>query len=212
MNCTLCHTPAALFATVEGREYFRCPNCQLTFEHPDKLPSAEQEKGQYDLHDNRPDDPGYRKFLSQLAEPLKRELPPGARGLDFGCGPGPALAMMLREQGFDCATWDPLYASDKAALEPQYDFVTCTEVIEHLHQPAKEWQWFSEHVKPGGWLGIMTRWLIDDDAFARWHYRRDPTHVCFWQPATFQWLARKQGWDLHLTGNPVVLMQKRPPG
>ena len=209
MNCTLCRSPATPFCNVAGREYFRCRDCQLTFEHPDKLPSPDEEKGQYDLHENRPDDPGYRKFLGQLSDPLVAKLKDGASGLDFGCGPGPALAIMLREQGFDCATYDPLYAPDRAVLERQYDFVTCTEVIEHLHHPAREWAWFAEHVKPGGWLGIMTRWLTDDAAFARWHYRRDPTHVCFWQPDTFQWLARQQGWDVHLASNPVVLLQKR---
>ncbi len=209
MNCTLCDTPASTFSEVEGREYFRCPCCQLTFEHPDKLPAPQEEKAQYELHDNRPDDPGYRRFLSQLATPLTARLAPGAKGLDFGCGPGPALATMLQEQGFSCATYDPIYAPDSTPLEGHYDFVTCTEVIEHLHQPAREWDWFARHVKSGGWLGIMTRWLTDDDSFARWHYRRDPTHVCFWQPATFEWLAREQGWTLELVGNPVVLLQKR---
>lgn len=208
MDCTLCGAPAQPFAHLEGRQYYRCPRCQLTFEHPDQLPTSEQEKGQYDLHENRPDDPGYRRFLSQLADPLIARLTPGANGLDFGCGPGPALAAMLREQGFGCATYDPIYAPDTAPLTAQYDFVTCTEVVEHLHRPEREWQWFAEHVKPGGWLGIMTRWLTDDNAFATWHYRRDPTHVCFWQPATFEWLAGEYGWSLHLTGNPVVLMQK----
>lgn len=208
--CTLCHTPAAPFAQVGDREYFRCPCCQLTLEHPDRLPSAEEEKGQYDLHDNRPDDPGYRRFLSQLADPLMERLAAGARGLDFGCGPGPALAALLTENGFPCDTYDPIYAPDRSPLAHHYDFVTCTEVIEHLHQPAREWQWFADHVKPGGWLGIMTRWLVDDAAFANWHYRRDPTHVCFWQPETFQWLARQQGWRVVLAENPVVLMQKRP--
>ncbi len=209
MECTLCQASAATFMQVDGREYFRCPCCQLTFEHPQKLPTPDEEKGQYDLHENRPDDPGYRTFLSQLAAPLMARLAPGASGVDFGCGPGPALAAMLNENGFACDTYDPIYAPGLSRLAAQYDFVTCTEVIEHLHQPAREWTWFAEHVKPGGWLGIMTRWLTDDTAFASWHYRRDPTHVCFWQPATFEWLGRQQGWEVHLTGNPVVLMQKR---
>ncbi len=210
MQCTLCASDARPFAQVDGRDYFRCPCCQLTFEHPDRLPGPDEEKGQYDLHDNRPDDPGYRRFLAQLADPLCEQLSPGAQGLDFGCGPGPALAAMMTERSYPCGTWDPIYARDETRLSAQYDFVTCTEVIEHLHQPAREWAWFAGHVRPGGWLGLMTRWLTDDDAFARWHYRRDPTHVCFWQPATFAWLAATQGWELHLTGNPVVLMRKRP--
>ncbi len=209
MHCTLCGNHSQPFTVVETREYFRCPRCQLTFEHPDRLPAPSDEKAQYDLHDNRPEDPGYRRFLAQLAEPLQARLQPGDRGLDFGCGPGPALAAMLSEQGHPCATYDPIYAPDPAPLAASYDFVTCTEVIEHLHQPSREWQWFADHVKPGGWLGIMTRWLTDDEAFPRWHYRRDPTHVCFWQPATFEWLARTQGWDLQLVGNPVVLLQRR---
>jgi len=48
-------------------------------------------------------DPRYRRFLARLAEPLIAHLPKGARGLDFGCGPGPTLSLMLREAGFACA-------------------------------------------------------------------------------------------------------------
>ena len=210
MRCTLCRHPAQPFARVDGRDYFRCPTCRLTFEDPATLPDKDTEKAQYDLHDNNPADAGYRGFLAQLADPLCDRLSPGQQGLDFGCGPGPALAQMLNERGFPCRTYDPIYAPDPAPLDQQYDFVTCTEVVEHLHRPAREWQQFARLVKPGGWLGIMTRWLIDDAAFDRWHYRRDPTHVCFWQPDTFAWLAREQGWQVTLVGNPVVLMQKTP--
>jgi len=56
---------------------------------------------------------------------------------------------------------------------------------------------------------VMTRFLTDDGHFPRWHYRRDPTHVCFWQPATFQWLAREQGWELVMANNPVALLRRR---
>ena len=210
MRCTLCDNLAHPFARVEDRDYFRCDTCRLTFEDPATLPDRETEKTQYDLHDNNPADAGYRGFLAQLADPLCERLKHGDQGLDFGCGPGPALSQMLNEQGFPCRTYDPIYAPDPAPLDQQYDFVTCTEVVEHLHHPSREWQQFSQLVKPGGWLGIMTRWLIDDDAFARWHYRRDPPQVCFWQPDTFAWLAREQGWQLILVGNPVVLMQKMP--
>ena len=210
MHCTLCDQPANAFTRVGNRAYFRCPCCRLTFEDPTTLPDRDTEKAQYDLHDNNPADPGYRRFLAQLADPLCDRLTPGDRGLDFGSGPGPALATMLNERGFPCSLYDPLYAPDNTALNQQYDFVTCTEVVEHLHRPAREWAQFARLVKPGGWLGIMTRWLIDDDAFAHWHYRRDPTHVCFWQPDTFAWLAREQGWNLILIGNPVVLLQRQP--
>ena len=153
------------------------------------------------MHDNNPADPGYRGFLAQLADPLCERLKPGDGGLDFGCGPGPALAQMLEERGFSCQTYDPIYAPNRGQLDSQYDFVTCTEVVEHLHHPAREWQQFARLVKPGGWLGIMTRC---DDAFPNWHYRRDPT--CALAAGDLAWLAR-QGWEVTLTGI-LVLMQK----
>ncbi|MBA4731810.1 MAG: 2-polyprenyl-3-methyl-5-hydroxy-6-metoxy-1,4-benzoquinol methylase, partial [Alcanivorax sp.] len=99
-DCRLCGRPGAeLFASVEGRRYLRCPRCHLTFLGVTQLPARADEKAQYDLHRNEPDDPGYRRFLDQLGAPLCERLSAGARGLDFGCGPGPALARMLEERG-----------------------------------------------------------------------------------------------------------------
>lgn len=193
---------------MEGRRYLRCPRCQLTFLSTAQLPDRTAEKAQYDLHENRPDDTGYRRFLDQLATPLSGYLPVGAEGLDFGCGPGPALAGLLTERGFPTAVYDPIYADDNQVLERRYDFVTCTEVLEHLHWPAQEWRRFGELVRPGGWLGLMTRWLTDDGHFPRWHYRRDPTHVCFWKPETFRWLAARHGWEPVLMDNPIALLRR----
>lgn len=208
-HCRLCDHPAPEpFATVEGRYYLRCPRCQLTALSAAQLPDLAIEKAQYDLHENDPGDPGYRHFLDQLATPLGRYLPDGAEGLDFGCGPGPALAGLLAERGFPCAVYDPLYATDDSVLKRRYDFVTCTEVLEHLHWPGRDWQRLGELVRPGGWLALMTRWLTDDNHFPRWHYRRDPTHVCFWKPETFRWLGDRDGWEPILMDNPVVLLRR----
>lgn len=211
-RCCLCgDSGVAPFASVEGREYLRCRRCRLTFLSRAQLPARDEEKRQYDLHENDPHDPGYRRFLSQLTTPLVARLDAGVEGLDFGCGPGPALALMLEQAGFPMRTWDPIYAADDDALTRSYDFVTSTEVFEHLHQPAREWARLQSLVAPGGWLAVMTRFLIDDRHFPRWHYRRDPTHVCFWQPRTFQWLARRDGWRVEHIRNPVVLMRRVGP-
>ncbi len=208
--CRLCaHPEPADFATVAGRHYLRCPRCQLTFLSAGQLPDRAAEKAQYDLHENDPGDPGYRRFLDQLATPLGRHLHAGNQGLDFGCGPGPALARLLSERGFPTAAYDPIYADHSHLLQRQYDFVTCTEVLEHLHQPHREWQQFSRLVRPGGWLALMTRWLTDDQHFPHWHYRRDPTHVCFWKAETFRWLADQHGWQPVLLDNPLALLRKR---
>ncbi|ARB47518.1 class I SAM-dependent methyltransferase [Alloalcanivorax xenomutans] len=209
VTCRLCRaSDTRLFANVEGRDYWRCSRCQLTFLDQGQLPDRDQEKAQYDLHQNDPGDAGYRRFLDQVAAPLTEQLPAGANGLDYGCGPGPALAHLMRERGFAMALYDPLYHPEADVLTRQYDFVTCTEVIEHLHWPHREWTRFAQLVRPGGWLGLMTRWLTDDAHFPRWHYRRDPTHVCFWKPETFAWLARRDGWRVVYAENPAVILQR----
>jgi cyclopropane fatty-acyl-phospholipid synthase-like methyltransferase len=69
--------------------------------------------------------------------------------------------------------------------ERTYDFITCTEVVEHFHHPALEFRRLDALLKPGGWLAIQTTFQTDDARFARWNYRRDPTHVVFYRPYTF---------------------------
>ena len=156
--CPLCREQqTAWLVQVEQRDYYRCPTCQLRFLDPDAHPGPEAERAVYDLHQNDPADPGYRRFLAQLAEPLLKKLPADSRGLDFGCGPGPALAAMMVEAGHLVALYDPIYVPDISVLEGHYDFVTCTEVAEHFHDPAREFERLDALLRPGGWLGIMTR-------------------------------------------------------
>ena len=208
LSCPVCAASAAWFLSVTGRAYYRCPVCAARFLDPAQHPTAEAEYAHYLTHDNRPDDPRYRRFLSKLADPLIAALPPGAEGLDYGCGPGPALAAMLREAGHATAIYDPFFANDPAALEMCYDFVTCTETAEHFHDPAREFARLRALVRPGGVLALMTRFQTDDDGFADWHYRKDPTHVVFYREATFRHLADAWGWACDIPVRDVVLMRR----
>ena len=166
------------------------------------------EYAHYLTHENQCDDPGYRRFLSKLATPLLKRLPPASKGLDFGCGPGPALAKMLRDAGHDMAVYDPYFAPGPAPLSSIYDFVTCTETIEHFHNPHSEFTRLRALIRPGGWLGLMTCFQTDDARFAAWRYRMDPTHVVFYREATFRFLAQRWNWECHVPEKDVVLMQR----
>jgi len=148
---------------------------------------------EYDRHENDPVDPGYRRFLSRLFNPVAALLSPGARGIDYGCGPGPALSRMFAEAGFPCANYDPFYAADRAVLERQYDFLVCSETIEHCRDPKDVFERFLELVRPGGVVGIMTQLVIDHAAFVNWRYIADPTHICFFSTETFRWMAKRYG-------------------
>lgn len=196
------------FQTVEARRYFRCLRCAATVLDPRQHPTPEQARAEYDRHQNAVDDPGYRAFFQPLVDRLSPRLPVGAEGLDYGCGPGPALAALLRERGFAVTLYDPLYAPDTEVLRRRYDFITCTEVIEHLPRPAETLRQLRERLRPGGWLGLMTRFQTEDARFAHWHYRRDPTHVVFYRERTLQQLAADGDWHCETWPPNLALLRK----
>ncbi|EAR55305.1 methyltransferase-related protein [Photobacterium sp. SKA34] len=208
--CPLCHSEQhGVFVEDKNRCYFRCQQCALIFADPEAQLSSEQEKAVYDQHQNNPEDMGYRQFLGRLAIPLVERLLAGPLdGLDFGSGPGPTLSIMLDEMGYNMAIYDPYFAPDPSVLTRQYDFVTCTEAIEHFNQPAKEWGLLLSMIKPGGWLGLMTKLATDAEAFTRWHYKNDPTHVSFFSRDTFRFLAQRDGLEVEFVGNDVILLRK----
>lgn len=207
--CPVCRGPRAReMCTVDQRRYLCCPACECRFLDPVHRLDLDAERRHYALHDNRVDDPGYRRFLGRLVAPLLERLPAGSEGLDFGCGPGPALAAMLTEAGHRVRLYDPAFAPDAGALDAAYDFVTCTEVIEHLHDPAAVFDQLAGLLRPGGWLGLMTCFQTDDARFAGWHYRRDPTHVVFYREQTLRHLADSLGLSLEIPCKDVALLQR----
>lgn len=209
LPCPVCHNPeAAAFLSVGPRRYFRCPDCAARFLDPAEYLSRDAELAHYLHHENNPDDPRYRHFLSKLSDPLIQRLTPGAVGLDYGCGPGPALAAMLAEGGFDMAAYDPFFRPDLGVLQRTYDFITCTETAEHFHDPAAEFARLMAMVRPGGWLAIMTCFQTDDTRFEAWHYRKDPTHVVFYRAETFRFIAAAAGWSCDVPVKDVALLQR----
>jgi SAM-dependent methyltransferase len=187
------------------RRFFACPGCALIHLDPAHRLSREQERERYLLHDNDAGDPGYVAFLRRLADPMMSKLSPGARGLDFGCGPVPVLAELLKAAGFPCAAYDPFFAPDDALLDKRYDFVTCSEVVEHAHDPAKMFTTLRRLLSPGGVLGVMTMFHPGEAAFADWWYRRDPTHVCFYDETTMRWIGERFGLTCELAAPNVTI-------
>ena len=210
MRCPLCKTMEsnALFYSDRHREYHRCSICDLTFVPPLQLPAREVEKAEYDKHQNSPDDQGYRNFLSRLFIPLQTRIHANSSGLDFGSGPGPTLSVMFEEAGHEMSLFDPFYAPNTRKLTRKYDFITASEVVEHLHDPAKDLELLWALLRTGGWLGIMTKLALDKAAFSEWHYKNDPTHVCFFSGKTMEWLAEKWQVKRVLIGNDVILYRK----
>jgi len=207
--CPLCYHPhPTVFHQDNKRTYFICPVCELVFVHPDHYVSPAAEKKRYDLHQNSSDDPGYERFLEQLAQPVRQRIQAGASGLDFGSGPFPELQALLQAAGYVMNIYDPFYAPDRAAFEANYAFITAAEVVEHLQAPRRELDRLWDCLLPGGLLAIMTDIRHPAIEFKTWHYISDPTHVVYYAPATFIWLGQHWGVQVEFSGETVALFQK----
>ena len=208
VSCPLCASPRAYSLPVAGKRYHRCLACELVWlDEADHLDEA-AEKAVYDGHDNRVDDPRYRTFLMRaFGEVLSRVAAP-ASGLDFGCGPGPALVAMGREAGYQMAGYDKFYADFPELLTRQYDFITSTEVIEHIAEPRAVLEQLWACLKPGGVLVLQTQRVLGDERFKNWRYRHDPTHIVFFAEASFQRLAASWQAELSFPHADVAVITK----
>ena len=209
--CPLCATAGAAWlgeGKTPPRPYYRCAVCQLTFVPRKFFIDAAEEKSRYEEHENHPKDPKYRAFLKPVFDAVIPRVKPGAAGLDYGCGPGPALVEMFREAGYAAEGYDPFFAPRTELLERQYDFVTCSEAAEHFHDPAKELRTLHGLLKPGGCLTVLTQTWNDVTPFLEWYYTRDPTHVSFFHAATFAWLAQAHGWNLAAAEKNLFVLEK----
>ena len=209
-RCPLCEgSDGVPFFSDATRTYLHCPVCDFVFVPPAFHLTEKEEKARYDFHQNNPNDAGYRRFLAQLVEPMIPLLQPGATGLDFGCGPGPTLSVLFRESGVEMDLYDKYYAPRPEVFEKHYDFITATEVVEHLRQPGRDLKRLIDLLNPGGLLGVMTRSRPAPECFEAWYYRNDPTHIGFFSQTTFRWIAAAFEASLLMPSRDVVLFLKK---
>jgi 2-polyprenyl-3-methyl-5-hydroxy-6-metoxy-1,4-benzoquinol methylase len=211
--CPLCQSnQISHYFEDKFRQYQQCNNCELVFVPKVFWLSNAKEKSRYDLHQNSEDDTNYVQFLERIIAPLKAHLiAEQKQGLDFGSGPSPVLAKRLSDRGYQINTYDKFYQTDKSPLKQSYDFITTTEVVEHLQQPHLILEQLWQMLKHNGTLAIMTKMVIDKDAFSRWHYKNDDTHIIFFSQTTFNWLAKKWNAKAHFYGNDIVILKKGNP-
>jgi 2-polyprenyl-3-methyl-5-hydroxy-6-metoxy-1,4-benzoquinol methylase len=103
---------------------------------------------------------------------------------------------MAEEAGYEMARYDKYFHPDESALAQRYDFITSTEVIEHLAEPLPILDRLWSLLHPGGLLVLQTKRVLDDERFRSWHYRNDPTHITFFAEASFHWLGERWGCTL----------------
>jgi SAM-dependent methyltransferase len=193
--------------------YYYCSNCGFIFMDEAKILPPQQERERYLKHMNTPEDSGYADMLKTFIKtgilPFHGNI---KTALDFGSGPEPVLAALLKEMGYEVDIYDIYFAPEPVYRNRTYDLITCTEVLEHLRNPLETLKMLKDHLQPGGILAVMTMFhplesgkrgkLPGEMEFKDWWYRRDPTHISFFRPETFRYIAE-------LLGMSILMMDKK---
>ena len=215
MKCPLCHHPSPNFhLRADLREYWLCPKCALVFVPPEFFISQEDEVNRYREHENNLDNVGYVKMFQEKINTVKKISPGVNTVLDYGCGYEPVLKTLLNREGYQADGYDsnffPSEESDK-----EYDLIISTETFEHFKEPRNELTRLVPRISNEGYLAVMTRFYpvknntLCPDTFSKWYYKRDPTHVAFYCPKTFSWIADEFAMNIcHNNENDFIIMQK----
>jgi hypothetical protein len=207
--CPLCKGKEfSLFEQVREKQYWQCSECDLVFLSPEFHLQKQQEKNRYSLHNNCIEDQGYCNFLRKLMTPLQQKITKNMQGLDYGSGPEPILSQLMQQDGYLIQPYDPFFLPNEEILNQNYDFITCSEVVEHFYNPHKEFYKLDQLLKSKGTLGVMTELRTEEMEFKKWWYIQDETHVCFYSKQTMKWIAKQYQYQVTFISNSVILFSK----
>lgn len=194
-DCPLCLNPSTeKYSEDKSRSYFLCPNCHLVFVPRSELISFEKEKERYDAHENDASDTGYFSYLENISKLITPHLDQSKTGLDFGCGRTTILADQFQALGLEMDSYDAYFLKNELIWDKKYDFIILSEVIEHLRGPRQEMRALARLLNPGGKLFIKTKFLPETKAaFDQWFYKRDSTHVQFFDASSMEFLKNYLG-------------------
>ena len=207
--CTVCKSKnLQICLEINELVYWKCNFCEAKLLDQKNYISFNEEKKHYLKHNNIINDQGYRDFLSRLTKPLKDKISLNDLGLDYGCGYAPALADILKKDGFSVDLYDPFFFPNNEIFLNKFNFIICSEVIEHFFHPYEEFLKIDSIMQSNAWFGIMTTFMTEDYLFKDWYYRRDPTHVVFYNKKTFNVIADQHNWKVLFPFKNIALFNK----
>jgi hypothetical protein len=169
--------------------YDVCDSCGFIYKQPIYHVALEQEKARYLEHHNDENNIAYRTYLDQFIKSHIHPLKDIKTILDFGSGPTPLLAQLLSVEGYEVTDFDPFFHNDLDYLKKTYDLIILTEVLEHIFDPLSTLERLILQLNTNGKLLIMTQFRdMSIDDFLEWWYRRDITHVSFFNTDTFHYI------------------------
>jgi hypothetical protein len=132
------HRGKFLPLTGEAVYYCLCRNCGYLFAPMFQDWTREQFLERIYNDDYVAVDPDYLEARPQQNRQVLNEMLGAQKGrfthLDFGGGDG-HLSRLLREDGWDSASWDPFFEPGSSLDGRRFDFITAFEVFEHAPDP-----------------------------------------------------------------------------
>lgn len=212
LRCPLCLEVQHLqkyFKKKTGELYHQCGTCDLIFLDPQFYLKPEDEHKRYLTHENDVMDAGYQEYLKPVVESVLKLQKPINRGLDYGCGPSSVASYLLKAQNFQIEGYDPYFNPRPDLLKQTYDYIVCTEVVEHFYLPRDEFRKLRNLLNVKGSLYIRTALTDFMGDFEKWHYHRDPTHVVFYSKKSFQWIANTLGWEVMEMAKEKIILRRQ---
>jgi len=194
-QCPLCNGISSHFYQYKQQQYYQCSNCFGIFVDKKLLPGSETELLRYTKHHNDIEDDGYQSFVSPITSDIMADFNQNHKGLDFGAGTGPVISKILKENGFQIELYDPFFHNYPNLLEKQYDYIAACEVIEHFHNPKKEFRLLKKLLRKSGKLYCMTNIYDDSIDFRTWDYKNDFTHVFIYHKNTILYIKEEFGFS-----------------
>ena len=192
-HCPLCDSIGTVFYQNNERLYYQCNNCFGIFVDKELKLNKEEEMLRYKEHNNDIEDVKYQKFVFPITSSIMRDFTQNNKGLDFGAGTGPVISKILKDNDFLIQQYDPFFHNYPDLLEERYDYIACCEVVEHFHNPKKEFGLLKKLLLQDGKLYCMTDIYNTSINFHNWYYKNDPTHVFIYHKKTVHWIKEKFG-------------------
>jgi 2-polyprenyl-3-methyl-5-hydroxy-6-metoxy-1,4-benzoquinol methylase len=204
MKCKICLSGTnSIYDQKSDLLYHYCSHCEFVALDEKNILLPEIEKKRYEMHENHIKNVGYvamfEKFISCAITPFQNNI---KTILDYGCGPGPVLAELLKRHGYSVDIYDPYFAPIKIFTNKKYDMITTTEVIEHIRDPLPFIKKLKNLITPSGHIAIMTQFNSNTpETFLSWYYRREDTHISFFTRKTFELIAEMLQLRLEICDN-----------
>ena len=212
MTCKICNSQTTRWNDAPSHQFYHhCQNCEALFLDEQFHLTISDEKKCYDNHRNSLENEGYVQMFESFLDFFWEAIKPNSLALEFGSGPTPVLTVLLEKRGVRVHGYDKVYQPELTYQNHCYDFITSTEVFEHLSDPKAVLLHVQEYLKPKGIVALMTLFHTNDEQqFVQWWYKRDKTHITFFTLKTITVLADTCGFDvIKSDGKRIAVLQKR---